>query len=79
MVTHDKSTTVNIPGANHDKRHCPSDPGRHNVLPYKGYYMVNIQKGNGGHLVQAVERNGRYTLILGGTDPYTENSKNSEN
>ena len=41
--------------------------------------MVNIQKGNGGHLVQAVERNGRCTLILGGTDPYTENSKNSEN
>lgn len=77
VTTHDKPTTLNIPD---DQRHCPSDPSSYDLLPYKQYYLINIKKGNSisdGGFVQAVERNGKCTLILGGTNPYSENSKNN--
>ena len=51
VVTHDQSTTVSIPGANHDKRHCPSDPVAHNLFQTE-FLMINIMKGNGGSLLK---------------------------
>ena len=52
-------------------------------VPIDTYDLVNIIKEHdtisAGGLVQAVERNGKCILILGGTNPYSENSKNLVN
>ena len=85
VKTHDKPTTLNV---NRPSHHCPI-PTKHNNQYYIDrnskdlYYLINIKKRDktiSAHsLLQVVERNGKFMLILGGTDPYSENSKNSVN
>ena len=82
IKAHDKPTTLNVNGASH---HCPI-PVKHNNQYYHDgnsiyqYQLVNIIKGHdkisAGGLVQVVKRNGKYMLTLGGTNSYSENSKN---
>ena len=84
VKTHDKPTTRNVNGPNH---HCPIPIAHtYNHYYYNGsheYYLVNIRKRHNTisphSLLQVVERNGKYMLKLGGTDSYSENSKNSVN
>ena len=81
VKTHDKPITHNVNGAS---RHCP--------IPMRDYYyddhhdaysLINIIKVDNTYsvsgLVQAVEKNGKYMLTLGGTNPYSDNSKYSVN
>ena len=70
VKTHNNPTTLNVNGADH---RCPVPTSPFN-------YLVNIIKGHNtifsfGHFVQAVERNGKCKLTLGG-NAYSENSKN---
>ena len=70
VKTHDNPTTLNVNGAGH---HCPVP-----TTPFN--HLVNIIMGHNtifsfGHFVQAVERNGKCKLTLGG-NAYSENSKN---
>ena len=83
VKTHDKPTAQNVNG---ESRHCPLVTKRNYYRDdsnrFKPYNLVNIRKGHDtifslGGLLQAVKRNGKCMLILGGTNPYSENSKDS--
>ena len=79
VKTRDKPTThdQNIITASRD---CPI-PNYYYVDDDDDIYIViNIIKGHytysAGNFIQAVERNGKYMLTLGGTNPFSHNSKN---
>ena len=77
VKTQDNPTTLNVNEAGH---HCPIPTKPIFALYSLPYKLVSIIMGHNtifsfGHFVQAVERNGKCKLTLGG-NAYSENSKN---
>ena len=80
VKTQDNPTTLNVNEAGHD-HHCPIPTKPIFALYSIQYFLVSILMGHNtifsfGHFVQAVERNGKRKLMLGG-NTYSDNSKNS--
>ena len=87
VKAHGKPTTVIDNGS---YRHCPipTEPSNQRYSINAGlvripYQLVNIIKENEtiseGGLVQAIKRNGKCMLILGGKNPNSESGKNQLN